>query len=70
MWKKRRYSVPLHPRITAVIRSNYMEKHSIKRPKYQCMNTKENVIVSVDVNRSNLLCFRPQPPKPFGHGLK
>ena len=28
IWKKRRYSVPLHPMTTAVIRSNYMEKHS------------------------------------------
>ena len=54
MWKKRRYSVPLHPRTTAVIRSKLHGKaFIIKRPKYKRLNTKENAIVSVDVNRSN-----------------
>ena len=55
MWKKRRYSVPLHPRTTAVIRSNYTEKHLSSnglntRPKYKRLKTEENAIVSVDVN--------------------
>ena len=55
MWKKRKFSVPLHPITTAVILSNYTKKHSSSnvlnaRPKYKRLNTEENAIVSVDVN--------------------